>query len=776
MFKKRTPERTSRRSGTLLRSFVLGLTLILTSIGVAADPSLVGWWTFDEGSGTVAHDASGRGHDGTLRGGPEWVIGRVDGALLFDGKDDYVNIGSVGISVAVDRTVMAWVKASTATIPDKTSVFGFVPDGSIEGTYYDMEVDDKGNYIAHICGYQWVLAPVDTEWHHMAGTYETGTGSWFLDGRFIDSADGDIGTIDQVRIGTRPSSGNYFPGLVDDVRIYNRAMTEAEIQSVIAGTDLGQATDPSPAHGALDVPRDAVLSWTPDASAVRHNIYLGTNWDDVRSASTADPRGALVGQGQAGATFDPEGLLALNQTYYWRIDGIGAAPDNTVFKGRVWSFASESFAYPIENIVATASHADADAGPENTVNASGVNAQDQHSMNSRDMWLASPGPDEPVWIQYDFDRVYKLHQMLVWNYNTEFELLLGFGLKNVTVEYSADGAEWVALGDVEFAQATANPSYVYNTTVDFEGVAARSVRLTVRSGYGLIARYGLSEVRFLYIPAHARRPQPADGATDVEIGTTLSWSSGREAASQEVHLGADPAVLALIGTPETASLPPGDLAFGTSYYWRVDEVNEAEAIGLWEGDLWSFTVEEYASIDDFESYNDDVDAGTTIFDTWLDGWVNDTGSTVGYLNAPFAERTIVHGGEQSMPLAYDNSASPFYSEAERTFEQAQDWTIGGADHLRLWFRGDAENTPQTLYVTLEDSAGHTATVRGADPDAVVTTTWQDWQIALSEFGGIGLAKVEKITIGVGNRTSPAAGGTGIVYIDDVGFGRPAATP
>jgi hypothetical protein len=553
-----------------------------------------------------------------------------------------------------------------------------------------------------------------------------------------------------------------------------RALTEAEIQSAIAGTDLRQATDPRPADGALDVPRDAVLSWTPDASAVRHNVYLGTSWDDVRSASSSDPRNVLVGPGQAGAAFDPEGLLALNQTYYWRIDGV--APDNTVFKGRVWSFASECFAYPIENIVATASHADADAGPAKTVDGSGVNAQDQHSLNSRDMWLASPGPDEPVWIQYDFGRVYKLHQMLVWNYNTEFELLLGFGLKNVTVEYSADGAEWVALGDVEFAQATANAAYVYNTTVDFEGVAARSVRLTVRSGYGLIARYGLSEVRFLYIPAHARRPQPADGATDVEIGTTLSWSSGREAASHEVYLGADPAALTLIGTPETASLPPGDLAFGGTYYWRVDEVNEAEAVGLWEGDLWSFTVEEYASIDDFESYNDDVDAGTTIFDTWLDGWVNDTGSTVGYLNAPFAERTIVHSGRQSMPLAYDNSASPFYSEAERTFDDLQDWTVSGADSLRLYFPGAAANAPQPFYVTLEDSAGHSATVGHGDPDAVLAAEWQQWRIPLGEFGGVSLTRIEKMTIGVGNRTSPAAGGTGIVYIDDVGFGRPAATP
>jgi hypothetical protein len=157
MFKRRTPVQANHHAP--LHCCVLGLTLLLTSIGVAADPSLVGWWTFDEGSGTVAHDASGRGHDGTLRGGPTWVIGRVDGALLFDGKDDYVNIGSVGISAAVDRTVMAWVKASTPAIPDKTSVFGFVPDGSVEGTYFDVEVDDKGNYIAHICGYQWVSRP-----------------------------------------------------------------------------------------------------------------------------------------------------------------------------------------------------------------------------------------------------------------------------------------------------------------------------------------------------------------------------------------------------------------------------------------------------------------------------------------------------------------------------------------------------------------------------------------------------------------------------------------
>jgi hypothetical protein len=89
---------------------------------------------------------------------------------------------------------------------------------------------------------------------------------------------------------------------------------------------------------------------------------------------------------------------------------------------------------------------------------------------------------------------------------------------------------------------------------------------------------------------------------------------------------------------------------GCDYYWRIDEVNEAEAISTWAGPVWSFSTQEFVVVDDFEGYNDDVEAGTAIFDTWLDGWTNGTGSTVGYMNAPFAEQAVVHSGKQSMPL------------------------------------------------------------------------------------------------------------------------------
>jgi len=754
---------------------VLGLGLVLTSLCHAADPSLVGWWKLDDASGTVARDASGRGHDGTLRGGPTWVIGRVDGALLFDGVDDCVDVGSVGIRGADERTVLAWVKASTPTIADKTSVFGFVPDGSMEGTYFDMEVDDKGNYVAHICGYQWALGAVDTQWHHIAGTYGGGTGCWYLDGQFIDSAEGDIATIDHVKMGARLSSGRYFPGLLDDVRIYSRVLTETEIRSVMEGTDLGQATDPGPAEGAMDVPRDVVLSWTPDASAVRHDVYFGTSWDDVLLADTADPRNVLVSHGQVGTTFDSDGLLAFGRTYYWRVDGIGAPPDSTVFRGRVWDFTSESFAYPIENVTATASHASA-AGPENTVNGSGMDADDLHSMDAADMWLAAAGPEEPVWIQYDFDRVYKLHQMQVWNYNVEFELLLGFGLKDVTVEYSRDGADWAVLGDVEFAQATVSNDYAHNTVVDFAGAAARCVRFMVHSNFGAGGQYGLSEVRFLHVPVHACRPQPADGAADVDPETTLHWCSGREAASHEVRFGTDPETLVLAGAVGSAAFAPADLEFARTYYWQVVEVNEAEAIREWAGSLWSFTTQAYRLIDGFESYTDDIDAGQAIFDTWLDGWANNTGSTVGYLEAPFAEQTIVHSGRQSMPLQYDNSLAPFYSEAQRPFDSPQDWTIGGADSLRLYFQGSAANATQTLYVALEDNAGRVVAVSHTDPEAVRAAGWQSWQIPLSQFAGVDLSRVRTMYIGLGHRTTPTAGGSGLIYIDDIGFGKLATDP
>jgi hypothetical protein len=428
---------------------------------------------------------------------------------------------------------------------------------------------------------------------------------------------------------------------------------------VTGGWSGVRASNPYPDNGAVEVAVKTGMSWTPGqyvgASSPKHKVILS---DDLNAVTN----GTAVVSTQDPNNYDATGQLGFSTTYYWRIDeanGVGWD------EGNIWNFTTEAFAYAIENVVATSNGtSDSTAGSENTINGSGLNANDQHSTKTSDMWLANAPADEALYIQYEFDSVYKLYQMLVWNYNAEFELILGFGLKGVTVTYSQDGTDWTALGDVELAKATAKATYLANTTIDFDGVAAKYVRLTVNSGWGMMGQYGLSEVRFMSIPAQAREPQPADGATNVEIDTALSWRGGREAVSHKVYLGTSPDALTLAGTVGAATFAPSNLEFGGTYYWRVDEVNEADTVAVWPSPVWSFTVADYAVVDDFEAYNDDIEAKTTIFDTWLDGWVNNTGSTVGYFSAPFAERTIVHGGRQSMPLTYDNSVSPFYSEAE----------------------------------------------------------------------------------------------------------------
>jgi len=502
-------------------------------------------------------------------------------------------------------------------------------------------------------------------------------------------------------------------------------------------------------------------------------VYLGARFADVNDASRANPMGVLVSQGQTAATYDP-GPLELGQTYYWRVDEVNGPPDYTIFKGQVWSFEVEPYAYPLEGIAVTASSFDEGAAPENVVNSSGLDENDGHSTRTSDMWLSSAAGDQPTFIEFTFDRLYKLHQMLVWNYNIQFEAFLGYGLKDVTVEYSENGVDWMALGDFEFAQATSVAGDTANTTIDFAGRAVQAVRLTANSNWGgALPQYGLSEVRFLYIPTFAREPQPADGDLDVPLDAILSWRPGREAAVHEVHLGADPGALALVGATARPTLPTETLEFGRAYYWRVDEVNEAEPISLWPSKVWTFQTLEYAIIDNFESYTDDIDAGEAIFDTWLDGWVNNTGSTVGYLDAPFAERTVVRSGAQSMPLLYDNASAPFYSEAERDLG-GMAWNVRGADSLRLFVSGraDGSNDPEPFYVAVEDGAGRVAVV--THPDVAVRAGWNEWRIPFSDLTGVNLGNVRTMYVGLGDRDNPRAGGAGLVFIDDIGFGRSAS--
>jgi hypothetical protein len=282
----------------------------------------------------------------------------------------------------------------------------------------------------------------------------------------------------------------------------------------------------------------------------------------------------------------------------------------------------------------------------------------------------------------------------------------------------------------------------------------------------------------------AWNPSPTNGANPgLKDALPLSFSAGDNAAQHDVYFGLEREAIKNADASDTsgiyrgrqmaANYTPAEVEWGGGpYYWRIDEYNTDETIS--KGNVWSFNIADFIGIDDFESYNDldpDDPATNRIFNVWLDGFDSPAtnGSIVGYAAPPFAERTIVHGGSQSMPFEYNNAVGK--SEATLTLTDIHDWTAEGVGVLSLWFYGDTSNAAEPMYVVLNDRA----VVSNDNPDAALISAWTQWTINLQTFAdqGVNLSNVNTITIGFGNRNNPTAGGTGMVFFDDIRLYRPA---
>jgi hypothetical protein len=681
---------------------IVGLLCTSHSSAQVNPESIAGLWLMDEGSGTVARDSSGHGYHADLKGKPAWVKGKFGRALEFDGAS-YLEIRDSAANLAFGDvapfSITAWVKnQGGGTVVGKFN-------GGVIGAYI-VQISGGGTVSFHRevdpWAYDGTKALPSNDFGHIAVTYDGAKMKIYVNGVFDTSQDRgaqNTDTATPVLIGARMTNGvpsELFTGVLDEVAIFNVALTEEQIKAVMKGLATTEAKDPTPVDGATDVARDTSLGWTPTATAATHNVYFGTSQADVKAAGTEASLGVLVSKGQTETTYTPETVLTYGHTYFWRVDEVNGAPDFAVFRGKVWSFTVEPYAYPVTGVTATASSLEkSTTGPANTINGSGLTG-DLHGTNAATMWNTAATDPGPVWIQYQFDNAYKFSELWVWNYNGDFEPVLGYGFKDVTIEYSLDGTTWTLLKETQFAQATAVSGYAHNTTVDMGGVMAQYVKLTAKSNWSMVGikQCGLSEVRFFHIPAQARAPQPAAAAKDVSVDSSLDWRPGRDVRSEQVYFGTDKAAVSggtvAAKTVSSHGFDPGAMDFGTTYYWKVDEIGTA----MHPGALWSFTTQEYAPVEDFESYTDDE--GGRIYETWVDGWTNGTGSVVGYLQAPFAETVVVHGGSQAMPFEYNNIKTPYYSEAERTFDTPQDWTIGGADTLNLWLKGNPAKFVETV--------------------------------------------------------------------------------
>jgi glucose/arabinose dehydrogenase/PKD repeat protein len=236
---------------------------VTVTVSNAAPPpaGIVAGYAFDDATGTSAADASGHGFTGTLTNGPTWGAGRYGGAIVLDGVDDYVDLGNpTALRLTGSMTVSAWINSSAFPVDDapivsKRGSVGFQLDTTLDGGGRTVGLKLTNSTGADMIRYGATTLQPNT-WYHVAGVYDavTATMNVYLDGHLDNGA--QVGTVTSVQqdspenvlIGRRANGGYEFGGRIDEVRLYDRALSLAEIQADMAkgmGPASGDTTPPS---------------------------------------------------------------------------------------------------------------------------------------------------------------------------------------------------------------------------------------------------------------------------------------------------------------------------------------------------------------------------------------------------------------------------------------------------------------------------------------------------------------------------------------------------
>ncbi|MHC4749565.1 MAG: LamG-like jellyroll fold domain-containing protein [Planctomycetota bacterium] len=811
-----------------LISFLLVLWLGMSPSRAYGQEGLIGYWKFDETSGTTAVDSAGGDNNGTLSGDVHWETGsgRGGGVLLFGGTDTaHVEVPTTGMSASAG-TVAMWAYLSQSQPSQTQYFFGHTTQPSynnriqlyMDGGTRDLDLGLGGSHTVQTG----IMTLETATWYHIALTWDNGSYVVYIDGEVVASGayTGLSAIHDFAWIGNdgnpETEGTEAFGGLLDEVQIYDRALSEDEIKAIMEGSGgFPLAMAPSPEDGALltefmTEKLATTLTWTPGDFADTHDVYFGDDFNAVNEGTGDTFQGnqadtyLLVGYGYMPNDPLPGGFVP-GTTYYWRIDEVNDTEPNSPWKGDVWSFSlpptKAHEPSPIDGSTFQDPNVDLSwelgfGGALQTV----YFGEDYDAVNSGTIEGVQVGSAayDPGTLEYDTTYYWRVETFGVygqikgdvWSFKTglpglgtivlerwndftgtvpdlrnfykypnnpdEVETLNQFSWDLDIDNYGARIYGWVyapATGDYTFWLCTDDTGELWLSTDDdssnVELIAQESTWQNPNSwGTGeeqsepipLVAgnRYYIEALwqegtsgdhcmvawqgptvptttiisgNYLspYRPLKAFGARPTNRASGVTQTPVLQWKPGIQAASHEVYFGTnEDAVrnatkdsLEYIGprTLGNESFDPGKLAWESTYYWRVDEVNNTNPDSPWVGSLWSFTTADYAIVDDFEDYNA---TDKQIWAIWHDGigyWDldgifhpgNGTGSGVGDEDndATYMEESIVHGSGMSMPYFFNNNdpAKMKYSEAKKTLVKTRDWTEEGVKALSLWFQG-----------------------------------------------------------------------------------------
>jgi len=681
------------------------------------DPNLVGWWKFDEGSGTVALDMSGHGNHGALQGDPQWVSGRDGGALEFDGAGDYVDCGnSPSISPTTELTVMAWIKVNPwtktweAILAKGDNSYRLSRSGSGNATHFGCG-GTSGNY------FDGSVVVTDNEWRHVAGVYNGASMIIYIDGvedTRIPSTGSVTASANNLFIGENSgAAGRHITGLIDDVRLYNKALTVEEIAEAMRG-DTTLAGKPSPSDGStVDVKAAVLLTWLPGDNAVQQDVYLGTDRSTVEDVDASDATGIYRGQ-QSGTSYTPAGGLPWGTgPYFWRVDQVNS--DGTIGRGRVWSFTVADFLIVDDFEDYTDNDTADEAIWQNWSDGFGVNT------NGSQAGYAMPTYVEQTIVHGGSQSMPLFYTNTGGVTNSQVELKLGSAARDWTEEGVGELTIWFQ------GQAASTGSFVEGPVGTF-----------TMTGSGTDIWGNADEFHFAY------RTLTGAGsivARVISLEETNVWAKAGVMIRETLEPGSKNAMVAVT---------PGN---GVSSQWRADP--DAGSSNAAEGGI---TAPHWVRLE-----RDLAGNFTASHSTNGTTWVPVQNAT---------PQNIQMTGTVFIGLAVTShdaalTAEGVLSNVTITGNVAGQWTNQDI--------GIASNAAEPLYVAVSNAAGSPVVVPHPDPAAANVDTWTEWVIPLSTFSdqGINLNDVDKIAIGLGSGSGAASpGGSGVMFIDDIRLYRP----